>query len=65
MALAAALIVAVGVFTWRAGFSLPRLLGGEGILETFPLPLSPDEESALQYSAGLIRDIMDKLEGSL
>ena len=45
--------------------SLPRLLGGEGILETFPLPLSPDEESALQYSAGLIRDIMDKLEGSL
>ncbi len=45
--------------------SLPRLLGGEGILETFPLPLSTDEEAALQNSAGLIRNIMDRLEESL
>lgn len=45
--------------------SLPRLLGGNGILETFPLPLSPDEEAALQRSAQLIRDIMDQLEGAL
>ena len=41
--------------------SLPHLLGGEGVLETFPQPLSPDEEAALRSSAGLIRSALDEL----
>ncbi len=31
--------------------SLPRLLGGHGVLETFPLPLNDEEEAGLQRSA--------------
>ncbi len=44
--------------------ALPHLLGGSGIIETFPLPLSlSDEESALlNRSAGIIRKIIDDLE---
>jgi L-lactate dehydrogenase len=44
--------------------SLPRLVGGDGVLDTFPLPLSNDEEAALQHSARLIRDLIDQLEPS-
>jgi L-lactate dehydrogenase len=42
--------------------SLPRLIGGEGILETFHLPLSDDEMTALHDSASLIRGYIDKLD---
>lgn len=42
--------------------SLPRLIGGEGVLDTFPLPLAADEQAALQRSARLIRDLLDELE---
>ncbi len=42
--------------------SLPRLIGGDGVLETFHLPLSPDEEAALHDSAALIRGYTDQLE---
>jgi L-lactate dehydrogenase len=42
--------------------SLPRLLGGEGVLETFPLPLSEEEETALHASATTIRNAIDELE---
>ena len=31
--------------------SLPRLVGGQGVLETFPLPLSEEETSRLRDSA--------------
>jgi L-lactate dehydrogenase len=44
--------------------SLPRLVGGDGILETFHLSLSPDEEAALHQSAALIRTYIDQLEGT-
>jgi L-lactate dehydrogenase len=44
--------------------SLPRLVGGNGVLETFPVPLSEDEEAALHRSARLIRDLIDQLERS-
>lgn len=42
--------------------SLPRLVGGDGILTTFPLPLSNDEQQALQRSASIIREAIDALE---
>jgi L-lactate dehydrogenase len=42
--------------------SLPHLIGGEGILETFPLPLSVQEEEALLASATIIRKIIDDLD---
>jgi len=42
--------------------SLPHLLGGEGIIATFPLPLSSEEEKALNKSATIIRNAIDELE---
>jgi L-lactate dehydrogenase len=42
--------------------SVPRLVGGAGILETFPLPLSEAEAAALQASAALIRQALDDLD---
>jgi L-lactate dehydrogenase len=41
--------------------ALPRLLGGEGVIETFPLPLSEDETAKLRTSAGVIRKALDEL----
>lgn len=41
--------------------SLPRLIGGDGVLETFHLPLSAEEEAALHDSAALIRGYTDQL----
>ena len=35
--------------------SLPRVVGGAGILETLPLLLPPDEEEALSRSAQVVR----------
>ena len=42
--------------------SLPHLVGGGGVLDTFPPALSADEEAALQRSAGVIRAAIDGLE---
>lgn len=42
--------------------SFPHLVGGQGILETFALPLNEKEEKALHDSASLIRSIIDELE---
>ena len=41
--------------------SLPRLVGGDGVLETYHLPLDADETAALAHSAGLIRGLIEKL----
>jgi L-lactate dehydrogenase len=41
--------------------SLPRLVGGSGVIETFPLPLSESEETQLRESAGVIRSALDEL----
>jgi L-lactate dehydrogenase len=42
--------------------SLPRLVGGQGVLETFPLPLSEAESAGLRKSAGVIRAALDELK---
>jgi L-lactate dehydrogenase len=42
--------------------SLPRLVGGAGILETFPLPLSETEQAQLRRSAEVIRQAIVDLE---
>ena len=42
--------------------SLPRLVGGTGVLETFPLPLSTEENVRLSESAMVIRRAIDELE---
>jgi len=44
--------------------SLPRLVGGAGVLETLPLILPPEEERALARSAGVVRAAMDGLDAS-
>jgi L-lactate dehydrogenase len=41
--------------------ALPRLVGGEGVLETFPLPLNDEESLLLQRSAKVIRGALDQL----
>jgi L-lactate dehydrogenase len=42
--------------------SLPRLVSGTGVEQTFPLPLSDPERSSLQSSATVIRQVIDDLE---
>lgn len=42
--------------------SLPHLVGGKGILTTFPLPLSEEEMAALAASALVIRNAIDAME---
>ncbi len=41
--------------------SLPRLVGGQGVVETFPLPLNKQETAGLRDSAGVIRKALDEL----
>jgi L-lactate dehydrogenase len=41
--------------------SLPRLVGGQGVLETFPLPLNDAETTGLRASARVIRGALDEL----
>lgn len=41
--------------------ALPRLLGGRGVLETFPLPLAREETQRLRESALVIRRALDEL----
>jgi L-lactate dehydrogenase len=45
--------------------SLPRLVGGRGVLETFPLPLSSEETTRLRESARVIRQALDELGDAL
>lgn len=42
--------------------SLPRLVGGCGVLDTFPLPLNDMEQEQLRVSALVIRNALDELE---
>lgn len=42
--------------------SVPRLVGGKGILDTLPLPLSDDEQSKLRASAELIAQVIRDLK---
>ncbi len=46
-------------------FSLPQLVGGDGVLATFRLPLSDEEQEALHGSAEVIRGAIDELEEAL
>lgn len=43
--------------------SLPRLVGGDGVLEAFPLPLDERENMLLHDSAQVIRGALDELLG--
>jgi L-lactate dehydrogenase len=42
--------------------ALPRLVGGAGVIDTFPLPLSGTEQTQLRSSAGVIRQALDELD---
>jgi len=44
--------------------SLPHLLGAEGAVASFPLPLSPDEQARLQASAQVVCDAIDELDAT-
>ncbi len=45
--------------------SLPRLVGGSGVLSTFPLPLNQEEAEELHRSAQVIRSALDELNSRL
>jgi L-lactate dehydrogenase len=42
--------------------ALPRLVGGSGIIETFPLPLNDAEQEQLRASATVIRQALNELD---
>jgi L-lactate dehydrogenase len=44
--------------------ALPRLVGGAGVMETFPLPVTETEQAQLRASAGVIRNALDELEAN-
>lgn len=41
--------------------SVPHLVGGRGVVETIPVPLTEPEQAALDQSARLLRDVLDSL----
>ncbi len=43
--------------------SLPHLVGGEGVLASFPLPLAEDERTALKASAEVVCQAIEELDG--
>jgi L-lactate dehydrogenase len=45
--------------------SVPRLVGGQGVLKSFPLPLSDVEQRQLRESAGIVRRAIEELQPSL
>jgi L-lactate dehydrogenase len=45
--------------------ALPRLVGGQGVLDTFPLPLDEEETARLRDSARVIRQALDELGDNL
>lgn len=45
--------------------ALPRLVGGCGVMETFPLPLDEQESELLRRSAGVIRQALADLDSNL
>ncbi len=45
--------------------SLPHLVSGEGIIATFPLSLSPDEDARLRASAQVVRDTIASLDEAM
>ena len=45
--------------------ALPQLIGGDGVLAAFPLPLNDGEQAALQNSAAVIRRAIDELEATM
>lgn len=42
--------------------SMPRLVGGRGVMETFHLPLNETETTQLRNSARVIRQVLDELK---
>jgi L-lactate dehydrogenase len=45
--------------------SLPHLLGGAGILASFPLSLNPEEKAKLQASAEVVCAVIASLDQEL
>jgi L-lactate dehydrogenase len=43
--------------------ALPQLVGGQGVLQTFPLPLNDHEQSLLKASAAVVRKAVDEISG--
>jgi L-lactate dehydrogenase len=46
----------------RVTISMPHLVGGDGILNTLQMPLTPDEEKALFHSASVVHTAIQELQ---
>jgi len=46
----------------QVSVSLPRVVGGEGVLYTLPLPLTDGEKEALHKSAAVVKKAIDELD---
>ncbi len=44
--------------------SLPRLVGGKGVIETLPLVLRADEQKALERSARVVREAIERVDAA-
>jgi L-lactate dehydrogenase len=44
--------------------SLPRLVGGGGVLDTFPLPLDSEENERLRGSARVVKQSIEELDSA-
>ena len=42
--------------------SVPHLVGGSGVVETIPVPLTESEQTALTRSARILREVLDSLK---
>ena len=42
--------------------SVPHLVGGRGVVETIPVPLTESEQTALARSARILREVLDSLK---
>jgi len=45
----------------RVSVSLPRVVGGDGVLYTLPIPLTDGEKEALHKSAAVVKKAIDEL----
>jgi L-lactate dehydrogenase len=43
--------------------SVPHLVGGQGVVETIPVPLAENEQAALARSAGILREAVVSVLG--
>lgn len=58
----AVLTVSTTCSPYNVALSLPRLVGGNGVLEAIGIELNPEERTAFEKSAGILQDALDHIK---